>query len=321
MELYAPPKTATFIPVIDIAGPKTAAAAAIRQACIEIGFFYVAGHDVPGKLVEQQFVAAGSAFSISNDEKMALHMRNSESASGYEPMGGQILDSQAGDATIAPPDLKESFYCTTNHAEEYPRAPTTAKGKNQWPCLPGFRAQSVTYGQAMQTLGDRLLELLAISLDLEPDWFVPFYEGAPSRLRMLRYPPQKKDAVFNQIGAGAHTDWGGITILAQDSLGGLEVRDVNGDWIAADPIPGTFVINLGDLMARWTNGLYSSNMHRVRNNDSAQDRYSLPFFYSPRSDAVIEPIPSCVDEHHPRRFETCTAGEHVREMFRRSYGY
>jgi isopenicillin N synthase-like dioxygenase len=110
-------------------------------------------------------------------------------------------------------------------------------------------------------------------------------------------------------------------VLAQDDLGGLEVRNVENDWIRATPIPDTFVINLGDLMQRWTNGLYRSNMHRVKNNSSTRDRYSIPFFYSPRPDSRIECLPTCSDAANPPQFAPCTAAEHTYEMFRRSYGF
>lgn len=321
MQTYAPPKTAATIPVIDISGPEAAVAGAIGKACREIGFFYVAGHGIGEDLITRQFNAAERAFSIPEEKKQAMHMRHSQSSAGYEPIGGQVLDSQEDGAEPAPADLKESFYCTTNLPEDNPRAATDAPGHNQWPSLPGFRRQTLAYGEALQRLGDRVLELLAVSLDLPRDWFKPFYVGSAAKLRMLRYPPQAIDSEFNQIGAGAHTDWGGITLLAQDALGGLEVCDVNGTWVAAEPIAGTFVVNLGDLMMRWTNGVYASNFHRVRNNHGARDRYSLPFFYSPRGNAVIEPIANCVTPDNPRRFATCTAEEHIREMFRRSYGY
>jgi isopenicillin N synthase-like dioxygenase len=109
-------------------------------------------------------------------------------------------------------------------------------------------------------------------------------------------------------------------MLAQDNAGGLEVRNADGDWIEAPPVPDTFVINLGDLMARWTNGIYNSNMHRVKNNKTDSDRYSIPFFYSPRPDAVIEPIATCVSTDNPRRFETCSSAQHIAEMFNRSHG-
>jgi isopenicillin N synthase-like dioxygenase len=322
MQVYTPPRQAALMPVIDISANEAEAAAGIGKACREIGFFYVCGHGIPEDLIARQFAAAKAVFTVPESEKRALHMRNSVSASGFEPIGGQILDSQDSTGTPAPPDLKESYYCTTNAPEDGPRRPTTAQTHNQWPAgNHAFKAQTLAYGEAVQALGDRILELLALSLDLPKNWFEPFYAGAAAKLRMLRYPPQTPGAQFNQIGAGAHTDWGGITLLAQDSLGGLEVRDVHGTWVRADPIPGTFVINLGDLMMRWTNGVYASNFHRVRNNDSAQERYSLPFFYSPHGEARIQPIPSCVTAQNPRRFADCTAQEHVREMFKRSYGY
>jgi isopenicillin N synthase-like dioxygenase len=324
VQLYAPPRRAETLPVIDLSLPDTVIAAAIREACLDTGFFYVINHGVKPELVAGQFEAARRILAVSEAEKRALHMRNSSANAGYEPIGGQVLDSQDPGAEPAPPDLKESFYCTTNLIDENPdaRAPTTGTGPNQWPAgLEAWRRQSLAYGEAVQALGDRLLRYIAMSLGLSANWFEPFYVGASGRLRMLRYPPQPDAAAHNQIGAGAHTDWGGITILAQDAIGGLEVRNRRGEWIAAEPVAGSFVINLGDLMARWTNGLYASNMHRVRNNDSAQDRYSAPFFYSPHADSVIEPIASCVSADNPPRFATCTAGEHFREMFRRSYGY
>jgi len=179
----------------------------------------------------------------------------------------------------------------------------------------------LAYQAAVRSLGDRVLAMLALSLELPEDYFVPFYDMPGTTLRLLRYPPHPQAALANQLGAGAHTDWGGVTMLAQDDLGGLEVRNVADEWIQAVPIPGTFVINLGDLMQRWTNGLYRSNMHRVKNNSSTRDRYSIPFFYSPRPDSRIECLPTCTDAEHPPQFEACTAAEHTYEMFRRSYGY
>jgi isopenicillin N synthase-like dioxygenase len=177
------------------------------------------------------------------------------------------------------------------------------------------------YAGAMRKLGDLLLELVARSLDLPDGWFKPFFQSNGGKLRMIKYPPQPQSAQFNQLGAGAHTDWGAVTILAQDDIGGLEVRNVAGEWIQARPIAGAFVINIGDLMARWTNGLYNSNFHRVRNNDTARDRYSIPFFYDVDPTGVIEAIPTCVSPDNPVQYPTCTANEHIADMFQRSYGY
>ncbi|MGO8915314.1 MAG: isopenicillin N synthase family dioxygenase [Stellaceae bacterium] len=328
---YEPPKPAEAIPVIDLSGSFSADPAdhkavawEIHRACREAGFFYVANHRVPEALIAAEMAWARRFFDLPLAAKLALSLKKSPTKAGYEPIGGQVLDSQDDTADTAPPDLKESFYCGMELPDGHPWAVKRLRGfgHNQWPAgLPGFREQNVTYWQAMTDLGNRLLSLLALSLDLPPSCFESAFDMPLATLRLIKYPPQPATAELNQIGAGAHTDWGGITLLAQDEIGGLEVRNAAGAWIAAPPIPGTFVINLGDLMARWTNGLYTSNMHRVRNNDAGRDRYSVPFFYSPRPDTVISPLPGCASQAHPQRFKTCRAEEHMAEMFRRSYGY
>jgi isopenicillin N synthase-like dioxygenase len=331
MIIYAPPLRPKSIPVVDLSGAVgsrpaecSAAAAAIHRACRETGFFYVSNHGIAQALIDAQFTWAERFFDLPSGDKLALDMKKSPTTAGYEPIGGQVLDSQDANAEIAPADLKESFYCAMELPDDHPWAVKKLRGygHNQWPAqLPGFREQMIAYRAAVSQLGDRLLSLLALSLELPPDWFTPHFDMPMGSVRLIKYPPQPARAATNQIGAGAHTDWGGITILAQDNVGGLEVRNAAGDWIEATPMPGTFVINLGDLMARWTNGIYNSNMHRVNNNISGRDRYSVPYFYSPRPDVVIEPMPGCVIENHPRLFPTCTAAEHLYEMFQRSYGY
>src|SRR5262249_26540915 len=155
-------------------------------------------------------------------------------------------------------------------------------GHNQWPTsLPSFRDAMLAYQAEVQKLARHLLRLVARSLDLPGEWFSEHFRMGSGSIRLLKYPPQPATAVFNQIGTGPHTDWGALTVLAQDNIGGLEVRNADGDWVEATPIPGTFVINLGDLMARWTNGIYNANMHRVKNNKSNRDRFSIVSFNSP----------------------------------------
>lgn len=330
MHLYRPPTAPKYIPVVNLArsfGDDPAAfdaiAREIHRACREMGFFYVSNHGVPQTFVGETFAWSRRFFDLPPAEKLALHMKNSSSASGYDS-GTQQLDSQSPDAEKAPPDLKESFAFGLDLPDDHPWALKRLRGFGhiQWPTqLPGFREHMIAYRAATASLRDHLLRLLARSLDLPPDWFAPHFDTATASTRLLKYPRQPDNAAFNQIGAGAHTDWGGITILAQDDNGGLEVRNADGEWIEATPIAGTFVINLGDLMARWSNGLYNANMHRVKNNRGGRDRYSIASFNDPRPDAVIEPIPGCVTEEFPRKFATCTAQEHVYEMFRRSYGY
>jgi isopenicillin N synthase-like dioxygenase len=325
MVLYTPPKPATSIPVIDL-GPsrsdrledRRAVAWEIHKACRDTGFFYIANHGIDAALIASQLDAARRFFALPLEQKLALHMQRSRSFAGYEPLAGQTLD------TDSPPDLKESFYCGAELPDDHPyvAAGIRGYGGNQWPgSLPGFREQMLAYYAAVRALGDRLMALLALSLDLPEDYFVEMYAQPSGNVRLIHYPPQPADATFNQIGAGAHTDWGGLTLLLQDDTGGLEVQNTAGDWIAAPPIPGTFVINLGDLIQRWTNDLYRSNMHRVRNGNAAgRDRYSVPFFFSPDHHARIECLPTCRETDRPPRHAACTAGEHLMEMFDRTYG-
>jgi isopenicillin N synthase-like dioxygenase len=329
--IYSPPRAATSIPVVDFSGSfsphledRKSIAWEIHKACRETGFFYIANHRVPRNLIESQFDHAQRFFALPLERKLALHMSKSPSAAGYEPIEGQILASQDDSAEKAPPDLKESFYCAMELPDDHPWARKRIRsfGHNQWPVdLPGFKEQMLAYHGAMRQLGDRVLAMLALSLDLPEGHFAALYGMPGAMLRLLRYPPHSHATATNQLGAGAHTDWGGITLLAQDNLGGLEVRNVDGEWIQAKPIPDTFVINLGDLMQRWTNDIYRSNMHRVRNNSASRERYSIPFFYSPGPDSMIECLPTCTDPEHPPKYPPCTASQHISEMFRRSYGH
>jgi isopenicillin N synthase-like dioxygenase len=330
MRIYTPPKPAALVPVIDLQADasfghidRKTIGWEIHKACRETGFFYVSNHGVPKSLIDDQFRWTRSFFDLPLDDKLALHMKHSPSRAGYEPVGGQVLDSQDG-SEKAPPDLKESFYIGVElPADKLIGEPMRGYGYNQWPDnLSGFRQQMLAYQSALHVLADQVLSLIAVSLDVPDGYFEPFFDSPITTVRLIKYPPQPAGARFNQIGAGAHTDWGGITILAQDSLGGLEVQNVEGDWIEAPPVPGTFVVNLGDLMARWTNGLYQSNFHRVRNNNSeGQARYSIPFFYNPRRDALIECIPTCVAADQSPKYPAITAAQHLDEMFQRSYGY
>jgi isopenicillin N synthase-like dioxygenase len=305
------------IPVISLAQTSADIARQLRTACSAHGFFYVADHGVPAALLAAQFDWAARFFALPDPAKNAVHHRNSKARRGYEGTGAQTLDAGAR------PDLKESFYCGVHYADDHPfvQAGLTAYGANQWPAeLPGFREQCETYISAMLALSERLMRDIARSLDLPADYFDLAMQEPMATLRLLRYPPHPPGASADQFGAGAHTDWGAITILAQDDAGGLEVQEADGTWIAARPIPGTFVVNLGDMIPRWTNGLYRSNPHRVINRGSGRDRYSMPFFYDPNYHARIEPVPGTVAPGEAPLFTPCTAGEHLAEMYRKTYG-
>ena len=330
MLLYQPPVTPTSIPIVNVRPSFSDSppdiddvARQIHRACREMGFFYVSQHGIDQQVIDRAFAWSARFFALPASAKQALNMLQSPAAAGYEA-GVQQLDSQTAGAEKAPPDLKESYQFGMELPPDHPWARKRVRtyGHNQWPAsLPGFREALLQYQGAVTHLARHVLRLLARSLDLPSDWFAGSFAMGAVSIRLLKYPPHPVTAACNQLGAGAHTDWGALTVLAQDPIGGLEVRNAAGDWIEATPVPGTFVINLGDLMARWTNGIYNATMHRVKNRSRTQDRYSIVAFNSPRPDVVIEPLPGCVSEACPRQFPTCTAQEHISEMFRRSYGY
>jgi isopenicillin N synthase-like dioxygenase len=301
-----------LIPIIDLAGTRhdahrrQAAAAAIGAAARDSGFFYVVNHGVPDVVVNGAFDAARRFFALPAEQKMALLMQRGHHL-GYEPLEYQQLEA------TRPSDRKESFGIASDAAGN--------EGVSTWPAdLPGYREAVLAYHAAAVGLGAHLMSLIATSLDLPDDTFVGPYADASITLRTLRYPPDLGDALPDQIGAGAHTDWGGITVLAQDASGGLEIREPFGTWLRAAPVPGAFVINLGDMMVRWTNEHYRSTLHRVRSEARDHDRYSMALFYSPRSSARIECLPTCLAAGETPRYAVCTAGEHNAQRRRETYG-
>jgi isopenicillin N synthase-like dioxygenase len=311
------------LPIIDIGGltspslgDRQAVAAQLRAACLDKGFFYIRNHAIPDALVDAVFAEAARFFAQPLAEKSAVDKAKSGANRGYEPLQGQALEAGA------PPDLKEGFYVGPEHAPTDPRvlAGKFNHGPNQWPpALPTFRPAMEAYFGAMAALGERLTRGLALSLDLPEEHFAPFSTDAMATLRLLHYPPQPANAAPNQKGAGAHTDFGGLTMLRQDDVGGLQVWDQSSSgWIHADPVPGTFVVNLGDMIARWTNDRYRSTLHRVIN-ASGRERYSIPFFYVGNYDHVVECIPTCLQPGEQPKYPPTTVEAHLREMYRRTY--
>lgn len=158
-----------------------------------------------------------------------------------------------------------------------------------------------------------LLRLVAQSLALPAEFFSERHKGENVTLRFLHYPADLSSRVESQLGAGAHTDYGSVTLLFQDDVGGLELRGASGEWRSAPPVPGAVIVNAGDLMERWTNGHFRSTLHRVRRVTGGRDRYSIALFVDPDSDVLVECVPSCQGAANPPRFEPITAGEHVRQ--------
>ena len=303
------------LPVIDIspmsggsAQAKVAMAATLRDACEHSGFFYVSGHGIEPALIEQVFRASKQFFELPMADKLAVDK-------AYEPLRGQTLEAGA------PPDLKEGFYIGEEVAADDPRALSRFNtGPNQWPqSVSAFRPAMEQYYAAMTELSARIMAALALSLNLPEDFFADFCESPLCTLRLLHYPPQPGNPQPGEKGCGAHTDFGGITVLLLDDKPGLQVWDAAGErWIDANPIPGTFVVNLGDMIARWTNDRYCSTLHRVVNTSGAE-RYSVPFFYSGNPDHEVRCLPVCLQPGDAPRYPVTTVEAHLQEMYRRTY--
>jgi isopenicillin N synthase-like dioxygenase len=276
----------------------------IDDALRSAGFFAICGHGVSDDMMQAAFAASQRFFALNDADKTRWHIDHSTHQRGFDPVGWQALDpSQA-------PDLKESFYMGVE-----------ALGANQWPeeaVVPGFRAACEAYSEAMHHVARRLMALLEMALALPTGHFNSSMQAPTCTTRLLHYPPQPKRTEPGQIGCGAHTDWGALTLLAQDDAGGLQVQRQDGAWMDVPPMPGAVLVNIGDMMQRWTNDRWRSAPHRVINKRRGQDRWSIAYFFDLDSDAVITPLASCVSATQPARYAPLTAGQHLTEMLRRT---
>jgi len=315
-------RTGPALPVIDLsllsgtADQQQQLAQKLADACLHTGFFYIAGHGIADDLIQRTFRESRALFNLPEHQKEAINKSLSRANRGYEPLKGQTLEPGS------PPDLKEGFYIGEELDDSDPRVQEGRfnHGANQWPeALPGFREVMTEYFTALNQLSARIMEALALSLGLRQDFFEDFCKHPLSTLRLLHYPPQPPNPAPGEKGCGAHTDFGGVTILLLDDRPGLQVWDaVNEQWIDANPIPGTFVVNLGDMIARWTNDRYRSTLHRVVNTSGAE-RYSVPFFYSGNPDHEVRCLAPCLTEGDQPHYPPTTVEAHLMEMYRRTY--
>ncbi len=322
MDAQATERSGLALPVVDISGLASDAplvraqvGRAIRAACLDKGFMYVVGHGIDAGLRARVLMQAASFFTLPEAQKMAVSMAKSPCNRGYEPIRGQTLEAGA------PPDLKESFYSGEDLPLDDPRvrAGKFNHGPNQWPeGMPEFRATMEAYFDAMQELSARLMRGLALSLDLPEDHFDGFCRQPMSNLRLIHYPPQPATPLPGEKGCGAHCDWGALTLLMQDEAGGLQVHDEAAGWVDAPPLADSYVVNLGDMIARWTNDRYRSTLHRVVN-VSGRERYSVPFFFSGNPDEPVVCLPGCALPGEAPRYPPTTVEGHLREMYARTY--
>ena len=314
----------TTIRVIDLGDPN--ASTLIDRACRHTGFLVVTNHDVDQTVIDTAWAAATRFFDLAEADKMAVAMPYPGYPYGYAPLQGERLAASLGDDT--PPDLKETFSmgpierparAAADAAEAFVFEPTP------WPpAAPEFQPALEAYYSAMSALVARIMTLFAESLQLPSNFFDSRIDRHTSALRVLNYPALLEAPQPGQLRAGAHTDYGTVTVLrADDAPGGLEVLvpSPEGDrWTAVPLVPGSLIINLGDAMARWTNDRWRSTLHRVVTPDAGvaatSRRQSIAFFHNANWDAVIECIPTCLAAGESPRYEPVTAGEHLMSKFR-----
>lgn len=314
--MHIQPRTAApdEIPVIDLTPlvngeDISGVAATIRHACTTTGFFYVKNHGVPEALHKGIFDVTARYFAVPEAEREA-HRVDERFRRGWMPMG---INQHPGYA----PDIKESYEIGIDYPLDHPKvkAGLPLHGPNRWPeDMPWLRETAEVYFAETRRLGDRLLEAFAVSLDLPRDYFARYSADAMVQMRLFHYPALvvEDDTAF---GVAPHTDYGMITLLNQDPVGGLEVRKRDGEWLAAPYVDGTYVINIGDLFQRWTNDVYVSNQHRVVNR-SGGARYSVPVFYNLEYETEVRCLPTCTDEANPPKYPPISSGEYLLSRFR-----
>ena len=327
------------VPVIDL-GPfldgsdRAGVAAAIGRACEDLGFLVIGGHGVAPDVIERAVAASLDFFHLPEAEKARYRPEHSWFFRGYEALGGSALARSLDHET--PPDLCELF--RVSRFDPPTAVPTRVEtglsaieheyffGPNIWPDRPGeLREALLGYYAALERLAADLMRAFALALGLPEAWFQPFIDRHITNLCVNWYPPQATPPRPGQLRRGAHSDYGSMTILHQDDApGGLQVLTKAGEWADVPHRPGTFVVNIGDLMARWTNDRWVSTMHRVVNPPAevaGRERVSIPFFHQPNFDAVIACLPGCSGgPDDPPRHEPVTSGAWVLGKTRKQVG-
>jgi isopenicillin N synthase-like dioxygenase len=299
------------VPIIDISPirgddepARRRLADAVNEALERIGFLVVVGHEIPADVTRRTYRAAAAFFDRDLDDKNLIRIVPGTVPRGYLPYGAVALAQTEGEVT--PPDAKESFGMGPERLQQ-----------NRWPEGDDeFRDASIECFTAMESVMTDMVRVFALCLDLDEHWFVTKFEGHDSTLRLFNYPEMTQQPLPGQLRSGAHTDYGALTILSigDDDPGGLQVRSPAGEWVDVVAPPGSFVINVGDLLMMWSNDRWLSNLHRVvlpaDPARATQRRQSMGFFANPRADVLIECLPNCSDEQHPPLHAPIPAGEH-----------
>ncbi|MBE9605843.1 isopenicillin N synthase family oxygenase [Acetobacteraceae bacterium H6797] len=311
------------LPIVDLSALGTeegdkAIAKSLDYAFSTIGFAYFANTPITAEQHKAIFEASRRFHALPEEAKKAVAMN--EYHRGYMAPNTSVIRTSSV-ANVTKPNYSESFMFMHEVPEGDPRYGLPLQGPTPWPAeLPEFRTEVLAYQAAMEDFCRKLLGPIALALGMPKDSLLSYFEKPTTFLRLLHYPPQAPDSPDDAFGSAPHTDYGFITVLVQDMSGGLEARRADGTWLKATPIPGTFVVNVGDMLSRWTNGRWQSTPHRVKNL-SGGDRYSCPYFFDMDMDAMVETLPTCVTPENPSRYPPVKYGDYLLERLNKNYAY
>jgi isopenicillin N synthase-like dioxygenase len=318
--------TTTSFPVFDLsrferasAGERIALGAEVDDICRSTGFLAISGHSVPQDIIDGVWSQAKAFFDLPPDEKEKVRAPFPGYPYGYLGPGVEALAKSRGQDT--PPDLKESFNggpLAVPEGLRDPEALAFCYADTIWPSEPaGFADAWKAYYRAMEDLAARIMRVFAVALKLPEEFFQPTIDRPISALRALNYPETNAPPQRGQLRAGAHTDYGSLTILLpQAGSGGLQIYTPEGTWREVPPVPGAFVINIGDLMALWTNDRWVSTLHRVVSDGNPARRQSLAFFHQPNWDQDIVCIESCLQPGETARYAPVKSGPYLMSKFK-----
>ena len=308
-----------MVPVVDLSGPADTVADEIGDACERVGFFQIVDHGVSDTIVDGCWSATRAFFETPDEVRRSVAMPYAGYPYGYQGIAAETLASSLDGSEPSPPDRKHTFsfgplgspgYEPTDPDEAWVRSP------NLWPAEPaGFRIALEAYYIEMGALAAHLLGLMARALSLPASYFTPMIDRHVSALRCLDYPAMPDGPAPGQMRAGAHTDYGTLTILRTAAgSNGLQALSADGDWTPIDAVDGGFVVNIGDSLAQWTNDRWRSTLHRVVEPAGAERRTSIAFFHNANWDALIRCLPGL----EPARHEPVRAGRHLMTKFHRT---
>ena len=309
------PANADEVPILDLTALNEGSgirpiADGLRHACLTTGFFYVSNHGIPEELVQSVFATTKRYFDLPVEQRMT-HRIDERFRRGFMPQG---INQHPGFA----PDLKESYEVGVDLPLSDPdvQAGRPLHGPNRWPDdFPDLKGVAEAYFEAAAQLGRRLLKPIAVSVGMPEDHFLQFCKKPMVQMRLFHYPPQPPLSDDQAFGVAPHTDYGMITLLLQDPIGGLELQKKDGEWVSAPYVPGTLIVNIGDMFQRWTNDLYTSNLHRVVNR-TGKERFSVPMFFNLDYDAMVACLPTCVSPETPIRHEPIRSGDYLVSRFK-----